>query len=32
VFPGPTIIKMQGNGDSDNLDVSAGFDLILIDN
>ncbi len=27
---GPAIIKVQGNGNADNLDVSAGFDMILV--
>ena len=30
-FEGPCIIKMQAVGDADNMDVSAGFDLILVD-
>ncbi len=29
---GPAIIKMQGVGDADNMDVSAGFDLVLNNN
>lgn len=32
VFEGPCIIKMQAEGDANNMDVSAGFDLILVDN
>ena len=29
---GPAIIKVQGNGDANNMDISAGFDVILVDN
>ncbi len=31
-FDGPGILKIQGNGSRNNLDVSAGFDGFLIDN
>lgn len=30
VFEGPCIIKMQASGDANNMDVSAGFDLVLV--
>ena len=30
-FEGPGILKMQANGSANNLDVSAGFDLVLVD-
>jgi len=30
--PGPAIIKMQGLGGADDMDVTAGFDLILVNN
>lgn len=29
---GPAIVKMQGNASAQNADVSAGFDLVLVDN
>ncbi len=32
VFKGPCIIKMQGSGDANNMDVASGFDLYLVDN
>jgi hypothetical protein len=31
-FPGPGILKIQVNTDTDDMGVSAGFDLILVDN
>lgn len=31
-FTGPGILKLQVNGSADNLTVSGGFDLILVDN
>ncbi len=31
-FPGPTLIKVQADSSSANSDVSAGFDIILVDN
>lgn len=31
-FVGPGIIKMQGNGSANNLTMSSGFDLIIVDN
>lgn len=31
-FPGPCIIKMQGLGGANDLDISAGFDLVIKDN
>ncbi len=30
-FAGPVLLKLQGNASSNNTDVSAGFDLILVD-
>ena len=32
VFSGPGIFKMQSVGSANNLDISSGFDLILVDN
>jgi len=32
VIPGPAIIKMQCSSGTDTMDISAGFDLILVDN
>lgn len=31
-FEGPCIIKMEATGDANDMDVSAGFDIILVDN
>jgi len=31
-FPGPCIIKVQVNSSANNVDVSAGFDILVVDN